>query len=376
MSSTPMTADFVADEINAHLPAPYRALIREEHQRMHHEALAPAGLASRKILVVGGAGYVGSVLCRHLLEQGYAVRCFDDLLYNHGLTTVPLLSHPHYEFRHGDLTLADDFSAALDGVSDVIMLAGLVGDPVTKKYPELSERINDEGHETMLAILGEKPLNKVVFVSTCSNYGLIEGDHLADENFELKPLSLYAKSKVRVEKRFLDRDSGVSYIPTVLRFATAFGLSPRMRFDLTISEFTRALALGEELLVYDANTWRPYCHLRDFGELIRRVLEAPQGHVAFEVFNAGGEINNFTKQMIVDAILEQIPEGKVRYQEHGQDPRNYRVDFAKVRERLYFEPAFSVQDGIRELIAAMNQGLFHDISEPSSFYGNWAVPEA
>ena len=107
-----------------------------------------------------------------------------------------------------------------------------------------------------------------------------------------------------------------------------------MRFDLTVSEFTKELALGHELLVYDANTWRPYCHVLDFGRLIDVVLQAPVEKIAFEVFNAGGEVNNYTKQGIVDAILEQLPNAQVKYKEHGVDPRNYRVDFSKVRKNL------------------------------------------
>lgn len=331
----------------------------------------PGGVDGQRVLIVGGAGYIGTVLSEHLLSRGHAVRSFDCLVFNHGLTVVPFLPHPNYQFVRGDLTDEAEFSAALDGVTDVILLAGLVGDPITKKYPEYAAIINDQGHDTMIRLLAGRGLNRVVFVSTCSNYGLIEGDHLADEDFELNPLSLYSKSKVRVEKRLLSLRDKIDYAPTILRFATAFGLSPRMRFDLTVSEFTRDLALGQELVVYDADTWRPYCHVRDFARLIERVLEAPRPDVAFEVFNAGGEVNNFTKQMIVDAILEAVPQGKVRYQEQGADPRNYRVDFTKVRERLHFEPAFTVGDGIAELVDAIGQGLFHTIDQPPSFHGNW-----
>ena len=353
------------------LPADFLVDVEAEAQRVVTDVLSPRSLSERKILIIGGAGYVGSVVTDHLLSSGYRVVCLDNLIYQHNQTVPPFLSNPRYQFINADLTVAGALDAALEGVTDCVLLAGLVGDPVTKKYTELAQKINDDGYDTILEALREKGLNKVIFVSTCSNYGLIEGDVLADENFELKPLSLYAKSKVRFETRLLGQRGDVDYTPTVLRFSTAFGMSPRMRFDLTISEFTRALALGEELLVYDAHTWRPYCHVRDFAMLIERVLCAPKDRVAFEVFNAGGDKNNYTKQMILDAILEQIPDGKVRYQEHGSDPRNYRVDFTKIRTALYFEPAYSVPDGIRELTAAMRQGLFHDISVPPSFHGNW-----
>jgi len=302
------------------------------------------------------------------------VRCFDNLIYGHGLTVLPYLANPLYEFVNGDLSIETDLGKALNDVTDVVLLAGLVGDPVTKKYPDQAALINDAGHDLMVEKLNGRGIDRVVFVSTCSNYGLITEDALADEEFELNPLSLYAKSKVRIEKKLLSLEGATDFCPTILRFATAFGLSPRMRFDLTISELTRAIYMGEDLLVYDADTWRPYCHLRDFALLIERVLVSPSELVGFEVFNAGGDINNYTKQMIVDEILKVLPNGNVRYQEHGSDPRNYRVDFAKVRSKLDFEPKFSVSSGISELVDALDNGLFKDISSPESFYGNWIVP--
>jgi nucleoside-diphosphate-sugar epimerase len=146
-----------------------------------------------------------------------------------------------------------------------------------------------------------------------------------------------------------------------------------MRFDLTVSEFTREIYLGRDLLVYDADTWRPYCHVQDFGEVIRRVLEAPVETVNFEVFNAGGSVNNFTKQMIIDGIMESLPDAPVRYQEHGSDPRNYRVDFEKIRNRLHFEPAFTVRDGIRELIESLRQNLFSRVETQPNFFGNYMI---
>lgn len=376
MTSTKETtrrARKVAFAINAHMPDEYQKALLEEEERVFETVLLRRKLEERTILIVGGAGYIGSVLTGHFLSRGYRVRSFDNLIFNNELTIPPYLPHPKYEFLRGDLADENEFSGALDGVTDVVLLAGLVGDPITKKFPEAAARINDEGHDTVIRLLNGRGLNKVVFVSTCSNYGLIEGDRLADEDFELKPLSLYAKSKVRVENKFLALKGKVDYAPTILRFATAFGLSSRMRFDLTVSEFTRSMFLGEDLLVYDAQTWRPYCHVQDFAEVIRRVLEAPLERVSFEIFNAGSDNNNFTKQMIVDAILEQLSDAKVRYQEHGSDPRNYRVSFAKIKDLLLFEPRHTVPGGIRELIDAMKQGLFKDISAPKSFYGNWEV---
>ena len=242
-----------------------------------------------------------------------------------------------------------------------------------KKYPDETARINDEGVKNVIDLCAEKNICKLVFISTCSNYGLIKNNDLANEEYELNPLSLYAKSKVNAEKYILSLKNQTNMNPTILRFATAFGLSPRMRFDLTISEFTRELALSNELLVYDAHTWRPYCHVQDFARLIQMIIESPQEKVSFEVFNAGGESNNATKQMIVDAILKIIPGGKVKYNEHGTDPRNYRVSFEKVKNTLGFIPKYTIQDGIEELIKAMRDHVFDHVKGNPNFFGNYKI---
>jgi nucleoside-diphosphate-sugar epimerase len=262
---------------------------------------------------------------------------------------------------------------ALDGITDVVLLAGLVGDPITKKYPEASHTINEDGIRNCIDQLNGAGLEHLVFVSTCSNYGLIKGDQLADENFELNPLSLYSKAKVATEQYIMGLKGSVDYSPTVLRFATAFGLSTRMRFDLTVSEFSLELALGKELLVYDAHSWRPYCHVQDFARIIQMVFEAPLEEVSFEIFNAGGDKNNATKQMIVDTIIKKIPDGKVKFQEHGSDTRNYRVSFKKIESVLGFKPIYTIQDGVDELINAFNSHVFDFVNANRNFFGNYEI---
>jgi len=329
--------------------------------------------SDRRVLLVGGAGYVGSVLSSYLLENGYSVTCLDRMIYRHYHTVWPFVGCEGYRFIRGDMGNPADLERALEGVRHVVILAGLVGDPITKKYQQESEAVNLRGIRTLLDGLKGKHLEHVLFVSTCSNYGLIPGNVEATEDYELKPLSLYAKHKVEIEQWLLGLKCTVDYSATVLRFATAFGLSPRMRFDLTVSEFTRELYLGHELLVFDAHTWRPYCHVKDLSEAIRCVLEAKQDKVHFEVFNVGGEANNFTKQMIVDEILRQVPEGKVKYQEHGSDPRNYRVSFEKIREQLGFSIQYSVRQGVEELLGALREGLFDNVESQRCWFGNYEI---
>ncbi len=327
----------------------------------------------KSILIIGGAGYIGPVITDHLLAAGNKLKCMDLLLYRNNVCVIPFLGNPNYQFIYGDLRDQNVLSRALHGVTDVILLAGLVGDPITKKYPDASHAINDEGILSCIDYLNGRGLDRVVFISTCSNYGLIESDELADETYPLGPLSLYAKSKVRAEQHLLAQKGKVDYTPTILRFATAFGLAPRMRFDLTVNEFVRELAMGRELLIFDAHTWRPYCHVKDFARLIRQVIEAPCNKIAFEVFNAGGEVNNFTKQGIVDTILALLPDAKVRYQEHGSDPRNYRVNFQTVRETLGFEPKYTNEHGVNELLSAIREHVFDRVDEMRNFHGNYEI---
>lgn len=327
----------------------------------------------KNILLIGGAGYVGTVLTSHLLKKGYNVTVLDYFIYKNQFAIQSYIGDPDYQIIYGDLSNLNDLVKASQGVTDVIILGGLVGDPITKKYPNESETINDKGIKTCIDFFKDKSINKLIFISTCSNYGLIKENEVADENFGLSPLSLYASAKVSNEEYLLSLKETANYTGVVLRFATAFGLSPRMRFDLSISEFTRDLFFGEELTVFDEHTWRPYCHLRDFARLIEIILNTENEKVNFEVFNAGGDVNNFTKKMIVDEILNCIPEGKVKYGKQGSDPRNYKVSFLKVKNILGFEPSFKISDGITELINAFKIGLYTDSIVNKNKYGNFEV---
>ncbi|MBH30556.1 MAG: NAD-dependent epimerase/dehydratase [Candidatus Marinimicrobia bacterium] len=326
-----------------------------------------------KVLLIGGEGYIGNIVAHKLLQDGLIVTSFDNLIYKNHQCVFNKYPDENFSFVYGDMIDSGKLENEIENTDAVVLLAGLVGDPITKNYPQASALINDQGVKNVIDLCAKQNVEKFIFISTCSNYGLIQSDDLADENHELNPLSLYAKSKVNAEEYILSLKDKTEMNPTVLRFATAFGLSPRMRFDLTVNEFTRELLLGNELLVYDAHTWRPYCHVLDFARLIQIVIEAPAEKVLFEVFNAGGEANNATKQMIVDYILEKIPDGKVRHKKHDSDPRNYRVSFDKVKETLGFEPKYTIEDGIAELIDAIKNHVFDRIDENPNFFGNYEI---
>lgn len=327
------------------------------------------------MLVAGGSGYVGSVLISALLARGWRVRCLDNLCYGTGGAVAPFLNNPAFSFIEGDIRSEPALVEALRGVTDVVLLASLVGDPISRTYPQLTRDVNLAGSINVWRAARRAGVGKLVFTSTCSNYGIVPGGAMADEETELNPKSVYAETKVAFERHLLQNPDETAS-PIILRLATAFGLSPRMRFDLTVSEFTREVALGRPLRVYDEDTWRPYCHLDDIAAAIVAVLEAPEAKVRGEVFNVGGEAGNFTKRMIAEALLTAFPAAEVEYGVGGGDPRDYRVSFAKIARALDFAPRQTVPGAIAALAHAIRCGLYDDVESRANYYGNRHVAEA
>ncbi|MBK87058.1 MAG: NAD-dependent epimerase/dehydratase [Flavobacteriaceae bacterium] len=324
----------------------------------------------RKTLLIGGAGYIGLAITEKLLSLNEEVVICDNFIYKNESFFLPFLLRENLSFFNHDIrnSLPSD---QMRDITDVVVLAGLVGDPITKKYPDFSKRINGNSIRKTLEDLDKFDLNKVIFISTCSNYGMIKSNELANEEFNVKPLSLYAEEKVKNENFILKNN--FSYNSSVLRFATAFGLAPRMRFDLTVNEFAYSMFNGIDLEVYDPDTWRPYCHVKDFGNLISLVLKSENKLIKNQIFNAGGEKNNHTKRSIVEILREYMPNSKVSYSENGSDPRNYKVDFSKVKNILNFEPTYDLRKGIEELVVSFNQGFFKDVSSNKNEYGNYFI---
>jgi nucleoside-diphosphate-sugar epimerase len=192
----------------------------------------------------------------------------------------------------------------------------------------------------------------------------MEDEDFLDEESPLRPVSLYAETKVEVEKFLLGQPEGNTCKPTSLRFATVYGLSPRVRFDLTVNQFTKELALGNELVIYGEQFWRPYCHVADLARSVRAVLDASDQKVAFDVFNVGDNDENYQKQAIVDLIVDRIPDADLSYVHKTEDPRNYRVDFSKIHDRLGFEITRTVSDGIDEIKYIIDNGFIKDPENP------------
>lgn len=313
-----------------------------------------------KVLVTGAAGYIGSVLVRFLLEKGYNVVGLDALFFG-GESLLGVYNHPNFRFIKGDVRSEKDIKKAVQGVDAIVHLAAIVGDPACAKQPELAEEINWTATKNLFDLAKNSTnIKRFVFASTCSNYGKMEGNGYVNEDSPLRPVSLYAELKVKFETYLLESKTRKDFIPTALRFSTVYGLSPRMRFDLTVNEFIREVTFGRELVIFGEQFWRPYCHVEDLALSCVKVLESPAELVDHNVFNVGDTKENYQKKMIADEILKIIPEAKIKYVEKQEDPRDYRVDFTKIAEALGFKITRTVPQGLREIHEILKYGMLSD----------------
>lgn len=313
-------------------------------------------------MLTGAAGYIGSMVTMALLQRGFRVLGVDNLSFG-SRSLATLISYPSFEFEKLDLT---NFEAIQKLISNrrpdhVVHLAAIVGDPACKAQPELARKVNLLATQHLYESCAGTNVKRFVFASTCSNYGLSAGDELLSEDSPLNPVSLYAECKVAAEEWLLNHaTSGPQAF--VLRFSTAHGLSPRMRFDLTVNEFTKVLLEGLPLDLYDAATWRPYCHVVDFGRVISQCLSSESLNATSYVLNVGSDTQNFRKLDIVDKISAHLPPGTARIKNlgDGKDRRNYRVSFKKLIETLAVTPIYTVDETIISIGNALRAGVFQD----------------
>lgn len=312
------------------------------------------------ILVTGGAGYIGSVLVRQLLAAGHRVRVLDNLLMG-GDALYEMAADPSLEFVRADLRDPAAVARAIQDCRAVAHLAAIVGDPACRAHPDLARETNLEASKQLYQAAEKAGCTRFIFASTCSNYGRsADPGALMREDSPLAPVSLYAETKVSMEQYLLGQPRSNRCKPVCLRFATVYGFSPRMRFDLTVNEFAKDAALGRSLQIFGEQFWRPYCHVNDLARSVVVVLSAREELVAFEVFNVGDTAENYTKRMIAEELIRQLPETRVEYVHRAEDPRDYRVDFSKIARRLEFGITRRVPDGIEEIVRVVRSGVLDD----------------
>lgn len=317
------------------------------------------------VLVVGGAGYIGSVLVRKLLKAGYHVTVLDRLLY--GVEPIKeLLDDANFSLIKGDFRNIEAIVNSMQDIDAVIHLGALVGDPACAIDEKLTMEVNLASTRMIAETAKGYGVQRFLFASTCSVYGASSEE--LDEHSALHPLSLYAKTKLESEKILLSfQDEGFS--PTIFRLATVQGFSQRPRFDLVVNLLAAKAAVDKKITIFGGNQWRPFVHVEDVADAFIRALEVPIGLVKGVVLNLGSTEENYQIRMIGEAIKELFPDVKVETRQEETDPRNYKVRFDRIEKFLGFTAKKTVIDGIQEIRDAINSGKVGDYTDPQ--YSNY-----
>jgi nucleoside-diphosphate-sugar epimerase len=304
------------------------------------------------VLVIGGAGYIGSALLPKLLNQGYKVRLLDLFIYGDE-PIKEFMKHPRLEIIKTDFRQVDKIVEAVKGVSSVIHLGAIVGDPACALNEELTIEVNLMATKMIAEVCKGLRVSKFIFASTCSVYGA--SDNVLNERSKLNPVSLYAKTKIACEN-VLRQMSNDDFAPVILRFSTIFGLSGRTRFDLVANLLTAKACFDKKITVFGGDQWRPFLHVDDAAESVFCALKAPMNKVNNEVFNVGGDKLNYTLGQLGETIAAKVPDAELMEMGQDGDRRNYRVSFTKISRDLGFVPKWSLSDGIEQVLAAIQAG--------------------
>lgn len=318
----------------------------------------------KTILVIGGAGYIGSGLLPRLLERGYQVRLLDLLMFGKE-PIASVLHHPNLELIEADFRQVDKVVEAMRSVDTVVHLGGLVGDPACALDENLTTEINLVATRTIAEIAKGMGVRRFIFASTCSVYGA--SDMILNERSSLNPVSLYARSKIASEE-VLHKLRSDNFSVVILRFGTIYGLSGRTRFDLVVNLLTAKAVVDKKITVFGGDQWRPFVHVDDASLAVMMAVEAAKERVHNETFNVGGNDGNMTLGQVGELIKGLIPDAELIDSGRDGDRRNYRVDFAKIRLVLGFEPQWTVEKGVRQVIEALQNGRVRDYR--SALYSN------
>jgi nucleoside-diphosphate-sugar epimerase len=313
----------------------------------------------KTVLVIGGAGYIGSALLPKLLEAGYQVQLLDLLIF--GIEPIKeFLEHPRLKVIQADFRQIDQVVEAVRDVDAVIHLGAIVGDPACAVDEDLTIEINLMATRMIAEIAKGSGVSRFIFASTCSVYGA--SDQMLDERSALNPVSLYARSKIASEKVLLKMASE-RFAPIILRFGTIYGLSGRTRFDLVVNLLSAKAVVDRQITVFGGEQWRPFLHVDDAALALLQVLEAHLALVRNQVFNVGSNEQNFTIKEIAGIVHSQAPEAEVVMMDGDHDPRNYWVNFHKIEKTLGFIPKWTVQQGVEQVIEAIKTGKVTDYTD-------------
>lgn len=326
--------------------------------------ISSAPIAERKVLVTGGAGYIGTETVDLLLKEGFTVTVLDRLLYGRDALRE-FMGHPRFSLVEGDVADVRCLTAAMKDCSGVVHLAGLVGDPACAVDPVLTRQMNVISSRLARDIALALGVRRFIFASSCSVYGA--SDVIADERSRPHPVSLYAQTKLDSETELLSQARDHFFV-TILRFATVFGHSRRPRLDLVANLFCHRAVETGALLVTGPDQWRPFVHVRDLARSIHAALVAPESSVQAQILNVGDDRLNLTIGQLGSLVRDLASSAlglpvRVQTESNSSDRRNYRVSFEKIRSLLAFQSTVSLEAGIREMLSQAKAGAYRALPE-------------
>jgi len=308
-----------------------------------------------KVLVTGGAGYLGSVLVRKLLLKGHTVRVLDNLLHEHH-SLLGVKDNPSFQLMTGEIRHIDTLLKASKDMDAVIHLAAIVGDQACDISPIDTVGINYMATSILAECCIYWGIDRYIFGSTCSVYG--QSSEVVSEESSLNPVSLYADLKIKAEHE-LQKKSGGDLNPCILRMSTLYGISPRMRFDLVVNILTARAYAEKKIVIYGGEQWRPCLNVEDAADAFVLVLDSPLKKVSGATFNVGSNNQNYQITELGDIVHKYIPESQIEVQ-GSSDTRSYRVSFNKIKEILSYEPKKTVEDSVKEIINAFENNVYAD----------------
>jgi nucleoside-diphosphate-sugar epimerase len=299
----------------------------------------------KKIFITGGAGYIGTTLIPTLLQEGFNVTVYDSLMFDNGDKLLPYISNKHFNFIKGDIRNEELLRDSMIGYDVVIHLAALVGFPLCREAGEdESYSVNTNGTEIVIRNMSEDQY--LLFGSTGSNYGEVVG--VCIEETPLNPLSIYGRTKTEAETKVMGRPNS-----TAFRFATAFGLSPRLRLDLLVNDLTYKAYKEGYAVIYESHFLRTFIHVKDITRVFLFAIQN-QNNMRDNVYNVGSDKMNYSKKEVCELIKKELPNTYFNYADVGTDvdKRNYKVSYDKIR-KLGFDTIVDVTDGIKEVVKSM-----------------------
>lgn len=304
-----------------------------------------------KLLVVGGAGYIGSTVVYRAIVKGWNVRVVDRLMYGGNSLYKYFAYKNQFELIVRDIRDLD-LDELVRGYDFVVNVAALVGEHICKKYPKEAVEINEDITIALAKACGRNNVKRYIFASTCSNYGKTK--EFVNEDSKVSALSLYSSTKINVEEFLMEKYDGPC---AVLRFATIYGLASRVRFDLLIHEFIRDAWVDKRVEIYGPDGWRPFCHVDDAARAVIAVCEDKKALPKKTVLNVGSNDQNFQKKSLGEMIKRCLPDTELVFRYDKGDPRSYKVDFQKIKKLLNFQCIHRPEQSIEDIVEGLRSGL-------------------